>query len=204
MLTSCEVMPSKRASHAAESTHHSRNSTPMKTLIFSLAAFLLTVTSYGQTLKWTHAIAQPPFNVDNTQLNSLRHDALGNLGFAIMYQNGVANAGAQFTWIAANGRVIFTINHIGAEGVIDPCVLSVTGTQFLTSFLRPDGLLTLRKYIKRPSGISHTDIVLGAREFVARNTFIDTAEGPFDSNFFAVALAQDQITPLTIKRYTVK
>ena len=144
----------------------------MKTLILSLAAFLLTVTSYGQTLKWTHAIAQPPFNVDFADLYSMRHDALGNFGFAVRYSAGAGqagNAGAQFTWIAANGKTIFTITHVGAENVYDPHVMAVSATTFLVTYTNSAFTSwTLRKYTKRGSVISHRDIVLGAHEYPAR------------------------------------
>ena len=176
----------------------------MKTLILSLAAFLLTVTSYGQTLKWTHAIAQPPFNVDESQIISMRHDTLGNFGFSISYYTQ-AGEGAQFTWIAANGKLIFTIVHTAAEGVNSPHVLAVSANTFLVAFANSTYTSwTLRKYTKRGSAISHRDIVLGAREYPASFTEDDSkAVGPTYSTFFVVGTAQDG-TPITIKRYTVK
>ena len=182
----------------------------MKTLILSLAAFLLTVTTYGQTLKWTHAIAQPPFNAVSNELYTMRNDALGNLGFSVEY--GTESGAAQFTWIAANGKVLFSIIHTVAEKVNQPCVLSVSGTHFLVAFTNSEGTSwTLRKYIKRLSGsITHTDTVLSLNEYPARTATLTRYSGqinsfaPTDSTFFVVGKAQDGYTPLTIKRYTVK
>lgn len=171
----------------------------MKTLILSLAAFLLTVTSYGQTLKWTHAIAQPPFNIDDAAINIMRHDALGNFGFSISYYTQ-AGQGAQFAWIAANGKLIFTIFHTAAEGVTNPIVLAVSANTFLVGFMNSTGdSWTLRKYKKRGSVISHSDIILGAGE---RPEYINA--DPTYPTFFVIGFAQNGSTPLTIKRYTVK
>lgn len=165
--------------------------------LFGILVFIA-ASAHAQTLRWTQPLAEPTFPADaGAFFTSCQSDAAGHVVAVVGYNKtdgpNQPFAGTKVFWFTNLGKPIHSDEFLAAN-VSEVKVLNVSATVLLVALYASDGTITLRRYVRRTTGITFADTPLPDHEMYPQPPQTDRL------GFFVCQKVNGR--PAFLKRYT--